>query len=55
MITEKRILSTVELKAYEAKREKEGYKVFVNCLKQSGDNSHLFLFELKLIESWRIR
>ena len=29
MITEKRILSQAELKAYEAKREGEGFKVFV--------------------------
>jgi len=54
MITEKRILSTAELKAYEAKREGEGFKVFVNCLKQSGDNQNLFLFEIKLIEKWRV-
>jgi len=54
MITEKRVLSRTELKAYEAKREGEGFKVFVNCLKQSGDDQNLFLFEIKLIEKWRI-
>ena len=53
MITEKRILSTTELKAYEAKREGEGFKVFVNCLKQSGNDRNLFLFEIKLVERWR--
>ena len=54
MITEKRILSQAELKAYEAKREEEGFKVFVNCLKQSSENRDLFLFEIKLIEKWWI-
>ena len=54
MITEKRILSTAGLKDYEAKRESEGFKVFVNCLKQSGDDQNLFLFEIKLIEKWRV-
>ena len=54
MITEKRVLSTAELKAYEAKREGEGFKVFVNCLNQSQENKGLFLFEIKLIESWRV-
>jgi len=48
VITEKRILSTAELKDYEAKRESEGFKVFVNCLKQSGDDQNLFLFENKV-------
>jgi len=54
MITETRILSTAELKAYESKRESEGYRIFVNCLKQSGENENLFLFEIRLIEKWRI-
>ncbi len=36
MIVEKRVLSTEELKAYEAKREGEGFKVFVNCLTRKG-------------------
>jgi len=39
---------------FEAKREKEGFKVFVNCLKQSGKDAGLFLFEIKLIEKWRV-
>lgn len=54
MIIEKRVLSTAELKAYEAKREKEGFKVFVNCLKQSIRDQDLFLYELKLLEKWRV-
>ena len=44
MIVEKRVLSTSELKAF---------KVFVNCLKQSGSDRNMFLFEIKLIEKWR--
>ena len=54
MITEKRVLSVKELEAYEEKREKEGFKVFINCLNQSQENRNLFLFEIKLVESWRI-
>ena len=54
MIVEKRVLSTAELKAFEKKREGEGFKVFVNCLNQSLDDKDMFLFEIKLIEKWRV-
>ena len=54
MMTEKRVLSIEELKTYEIKREREGFTVFVNCLNQSQENRNLFLFEIKLVEAWRI-